>query len=279
MKTPLKWVGGKTQILAQVLAEFPRTIQNYYEPFLGGGSVLFGLLESGIDVKGTLYASDVNPVLINFFTMLKEKPHHLIACFNVLVSEYTGSDNQEDFYYRIRAMFNGMPKDGPEAAATFLFLNRTCFRGVYREGPNGFNVPFGHYKSAPTVDESTILALSSAIQRVTFRCEEFESALNRVAPGDFVYLDPPYVPETSTSFVGYVAGGFSSDMHSRLFECLRALPTQFVMSNADVPLLETEFPPPFQTKKIGVRRAIHSRDPSSTATEVLITNGSTHPVS
>ncbi len=278
MKTPLKWVGGKTQILEQVLAEFPRTIQNYYEPFLGGGSVLFGVLDSGIDVKGTLYASDVNPVLINFFTMLKEKPHHLLTCFNVLVSEYTASDIQEEFYYRIRTMFNAMPKEGPEAAATFLFLNRTCFRGVYREGPNGFNVPFGHYKSPPTIDESTILALSAAIQRVVFRCEDFTSALSRVKAGDFVYVDPPYVPETATSFVGYVANGFSGDMHSNLFTLLRALPTQFVMSNADVPLLATEFPLPFQTKKIGVRRAIHSKDPSSTATEVLITNGSTHPV-
>ena len=272
MKPLLKWVGGKTQILNQVLAEFPRTIENYYEPFLGGGSVLLGLLSSDIQVKGKIYASDVNPTLINFYTVLKEKPHHLYTCFCVLLSEYASSEDKEHFYYQIRAMFNQMARTGPEHAATFLFLNKTCFRGVYREGPSGFNVPFGHYKALPNVDETHILDISKAIQRVEFRCKDFLSVFTNIQKGDFVYVDPPYVPETMTSFVGYVADGFSSRTYTTLFSALQTTPATFVMSNSDVTIVRDAFPSPFQTKKIVARRAIHSKDPSSTTMEVLITN-------
>lgn len=271
MKPLLKWVGGKTQILEDVLSTFPRVMENYYEPFLGGGSVLLGLLSSDIEVKGKIYASDVNPTLINFYVMLKEKPHHLYTCFNVLVSEYSCAEDKERFYYQIRTMFNHMTKNGPEHAATFLFLNKTCFRGVYREGPSGFNVPFGHYKGVPNVEEAHVLDVSNAIQRVEFHCQDFLSVFPTLRTGDFVYVDPPYVPESATSFVGYVADGFSSDTHTALFTALRTTPATFVMSNSDVPLVRESFPFPFQTKTITARRAIHSKDPSSKTTEVLIT--------
>jgi len=279
MKPLLKWVGGKTQILQDVLAEFPRTMENYFEPFLGGASVLLGVLSSDIHVKGGIYASDVNPTLINFYTIVKEKPHHLYTCFNALLNEYNSSDDKEGFYYKMRSMFNQMPKDGPEHAATFFFLNKTCFRGVYREGPSGFNVPFGHYKGSPVLDKSHLLEVSEAFQRVTFRCQDFTTAFSSLRVGDFVYVDPPYVPESATSFVGYVADGFSAETHQRLFEHLRTTTATFVMSNSNTPLVCDAFPPPFETKKIVARRAIHSKDPSSVTTEVLVTNAATRPAS
>lgn len=272
MKPLLKWVGGKTQILQHVLSSFPRSMNDYYEPFIGGGSVLFGLLDSDIEVKGNIYASDVNLTLINFYNMLKTQSEQLITCIRVLTDEYKASDNKEVFYYKIRDMFNMMGKSGPEHAATFFFLNRTCFRGVYREGPHGFNVPFGHYKTTDLFDANEIRIVSKAIQRVKFTCEGFESSIPKAKEGDFMYLDPPYAPETQTSFVGYVAGGFDSLQHSTLFSSLKSSHAKFVMSNSDVPIVCESFPPPYQTKKIVARRAIHSKDPSSTTMEVLINN-------
>lgn len=278
MKPLLKWVGGKTQILNEVLALFPRSMNDYYEPFVGGGSVLLGLLSSGIEVKGNVYVSDVNPTLINFYNTIKTQVEHFLVCITVLTHEYATTNNKEDFYYKIRDMFNTMEKSGPEHAATFFFLNRTCFRGVYREGPHGFNVPFGHYKTTDLFDADTVRDVSKAIQRVNFICEGFESSIPKAKEGDFVYLDPPYAPETQTSFVGYVAGGFDYRQHDYLFTLIKSTPATFVMSNSDVGIVNDAFPPPFQLKKIVTRRAIHSKDPSSTTTEVLITNTTTHPV-
>jgi DNA adenine methylase len=271
MKPLLKWVGGKTQILEQVLSRFPRTLQNYHEPFAGGGSVFLGLLSSEIQVQGRIYVSDINPVLINFYTVVQKKPEHLIECLRVLVREYEADESQENFYYRMRNLFNDLPKDGPESAALFLFLNKTGFRGVYREGPNGYNVPFGHYKKTDVLDETAIREVSHVIRNVVFTCEGFETALVRATnPDDFVYVDPPYAPETETSFVGYVAGGF--DEHGKLFDTLRGLSCSFLMSNSDVPLVRQAFPSPtYSTDVVLARRAIHSRDPSTQTREVLVT--------
>jgi DNA adenine methylase len=171
----------------------------------------------------------------------------------------------------MRNLFNSLPKDGPESAALFLFLNKTGFRGVYREGPNGYNVPFGHYKKTDVLDETAIREVSHHIQNVIFTCEGFETALARATnPDDFVYVDPPYAPETETSFVGYVAGGF--DEHGKLFDTLRGLPCSFLMSNSDVPLVRQAFPSPtYTTDVVLARRAIHSRDPSRQTREVLVT--------
>lgn len=271
MKPLLKWVGGKTQILDRVLAAFPPTMKSYHEPFLGGGSVLLGVLASDVVIEEAIHASDVNPHLINVYTAIRDTPDALIACLRILESESASMD-PESFYYAMRALFNGeFNTPGPQTAALFLYLNKTCFRGVYREGPHGFNVPYGNYKAPYVTPEEEIRAMSIRLQRVTFHCQSFEDSLAAVAPGDFVYLDPPYVPATATSFVGYVANGF--DRHAELFAAVRALPCGFVMSNADVPLVREAFP----TEKIDTltcRRAIHSRNPGATAQEVLITRSS-----
>jgi DNA adenine methylase len=268
MKPVHKWVGGKTQILSDVLSRFPREIVNYHEPFVGGGSVLLGLLASpDIRVTGTVYASDVNPILINFYQTVQTRLEDLLAHLRTLVQEYTASEDREAFYYRTRDAFNQTLHDTVESAALFLFLNKTCFRGVYREGPRGFNVPFGHYKTTDVLDESNLRSVSAAIQKVVFTCESFEKALVRPTAGDFVYADPPYIPETQTSFVGYVAGGFAK--HALLFETLKTLPCPFLLSNSNVPLVRESFPAPYTVDVITVRRAIHSKKPESQTTETL----------
>ena len=253
MKPILKWVGGKTQILPQVLEEFPDEIQgDYYEPFVGGASVLLATIPR---VRGHVYASDVNPALIAVYEKIKNEPEELIRELGELQN-----DTSEATYYAHRQTFNAAP-----TPAMFVYLNKVGFRGLYREGPNGFNVPYGHPKTPPALcDPENVRAVSRAIQNVTFRCESYEQAMERTRPGDFLYADPPYAPETVKSFTSYVRGEFN---HVEFFTRLKALKCSWVMSNARVPLVTNEFP---NAREIEVRRAIHSKNPGARTLEVLV---------
>lgn len=279
MKPILKWVGGKTQILNDILTRFPKSIQNYYEPFLGGGSVLLGVLskirDGNLSICGQIYASDLNPTLIGLYKNIQSRPHEVIQALKLL------NINEEDYYYSIRNQFNSLKdKSSIDASAMFIYLNKTCFRGLYREGPSGFNVPFGHYKNPKILDEDHILAVSELIQPVIFMLGSFCDTLQSVSAKDFVYLDPPYAPETSTSFVGYNAVGFGLDTHDRLFKMCKDMHQKgalFLMSNADVSLVKNAFQEEsYIIDTISCRRAIHSKDPSKVTNEVLITNKSMH---
>jgi len=294
MKPFLKWVGGKTQILDEVLEEFPKEINNYYEPFLGGGSVLLGVLSSKkIKIQGTIYASDVNEKTIALFKNIQKNLPEFLLELKKLVEKYNSielmnekkekrkvnnkptleesTETKENYYYFIRRLYNSLEdKTQVQASAMLLFLNKTCFRGVYREGPNGFNVPFGHNKNVGIYDEDHLKEVSKLIEKVEFSCCSFEKALESMKEKDFVYLDPPYAPENSTSFVGYVEDGFSLDKHNQLFKLVKEK-TYFVMSNSDVKLVKDSFPSPtYKTKIISARRAINSKNPESKTNEVLI---------
>jgi len=293
MKPFLKWVGGKTQILEQVMALFPKEIKDYHEPFLGGGSVLLAFLTAvkngSIKLTGKVYASDLNTNLIGLYKNVQSNPDALTAEVKKLTDEFakcTGStvnrkpatlqeaESPESYYYWIRKRFNALPaqeRGSAAASAMFLFMNKTCFRGVYREGPNGFNVPYGHYANPAILDD--IRPVSELIKDVVFTARPFSESLATVTATDFVYLDPPYAPESTTSFVGYTKDGFNLETHKALFELCRKLP-RFLMSNAEVKLVKDAFPPPYVTKVISCRRAINSKKPESRANEVLITNAS-----
>lgn len=294
----LKWVGGKTQILENVLALFPTHLTNYHEPFVGGGSVLLGLLteiqEGHRTLSGTVYASDANPRLISLYKHIQSNPTALIERLRIYQTEYgtiqvlsgiktpatldQAKTSQESYYYWIRNQFNSTPDiTSLDAAAMFIFLNKTGFKGIYRENKQGtFNVPFGHYKKTPVLfEEENLLAISQLIQHVVFQCQQFETSLAKAIQGDFVYLDPPYAPEQTTSFTAYQGDGFSKESHESLFRLTRELTTKqigFVMSNSDVPFVRQAFPsPPYTLYTVIARRAIHRKDPSAQTREVLIT--------
>jgi DNA adenine methylase len=299
VKPFMKWVGGKTQIIDEVLSLFPRVINNYHEPFLGGGSVLLALLshvKSGsIKVTETVYASDLNSNLIGLYKNIQSKPDELIEEIQRLVDEFAlckgnvvnrkastlqeALTSPESYYFWTRSKFNALSKverTSVPASAMLLFMNKTCFRGVYREGPKGFNVPFGNYKKPSILDEEHIRLVSDLIKDVVFSNCSFETSLENLDSGDFVYLDPPYAPENETSFVSYTSDGFGIDKHTTLFALcgdMKSKSVSMLMSNADVKLVRDAFPSPsYKTKIISCRRAIHSKEPDARTNEVLITN-------
>ena len=288
MKPIIKWVGGKTQILDKVLETFPREIENYHELFVGGGSVLFGLLESkDITVKGKVYAYDKNQKLINMYRQIQTNPKdvhdHLTELFKTYdtrtgtevnrkpQTEEEGLTSKESYYYWVRKKYNDLIPTTHIHAATLIFLNKTCFRGVYREGPNGFNVPYGHYKTTPVVTPlEELLKIQYLIKDVVFKWCDFRAAFAQtVNDCDFIYADPPYAPENVKSFVGYTKDGFIMDDHKDLFDLLKYSEIDFVMSNAKVHLVTSSFED-YKIEDVPARRAINSKDPSSITTEVLV---------
>jgi DNA adenine methylase len=273
LKPLIKWVGGKTQILDIVLQNFPKEMDNYREIFVGGGSVLFGLLDArnkgDIVVNGLVYAYDINETLVHFYKNVQDNWEDL---YEETVKLSVKTD--ETSYYEIRKRFNEMSdeeKKTPVGSAMFLFLNKTCFRGLYRESKNGFNVPYGNYKNPEIVNRDHLESISQLIQDVVFECCDFSVSLTTIEPDDFIYLDPPYYPETATSFVSYNKSGFNIEKHKELFDILCATKNKFLMSNSDVPFLREKFPKTrYALESILCKRSINAKNPEKKARELLL---------
>lgn len=292
----LKWVGGKNQILEEVFLKFPKSIDTYYEPFLGGGSVLIELLRrtknKEIKVK-KIYAYDLNESLISCYRNIQINPKKLCEDLNKLEKKYNklqGEEiirnpknlkeaytSKESYYYWIRNRFNSLTqkqKNTIGGTSIFIFLNKTCFRGMYRTGKNGFNVPFGHYKKIVLPSEEHINKLNSIFQNVIFECKSFQESLKDIKQGDFVYMDPPYVPINKTSFVSYNSSGFDEKQHKELFDICNKLVNKnikFLMSNSDTQLIKESITN-VSIINILCKRHINSKNPGSRVMEVLVFN-------
>lgn len=289
----IKWVGGKSQILETVLGVMPMEMEDYHELFVGGGSVLFGILkrkrEGGITIRGNVNVYDKNEALIWMYKNIKENPEKVHGVLLRVVNEYDGikgmevnrkpeseedgKSSKESYYYWTRRLYNKADKKSYECSALFIFLNKTCFRGVYREGPNGFNVPYGHYKKTPvfpTLEEWKVI--SSILKDVHFEVSDYKDSLKKVKEGDFVYMDPPYAPETSKSFTSYIVDGFDMKEHKNLFEMTKKLNSRYLMSNAKVDMVIGAFDEGQRIVEVDARRAIHSKKPDTMTKEVLICN-------
>jgi len=298
-KPILKWVGGKTQILDKLIVEFPTEINNYHEIFLGGGSVLLILLsyvKNGIiKISGNIYAYDLNEPLIHVYKNIQSNHNDLHSELQKIINEFNTCGNgainrtpanieeakmsRENYYYWIRSEYNKLSfndKKTTTASAMFIFLNKTCFRGVFRVGPKGFNVPYGHYNNPEIINKDHLDEIHELIQNVIFECCDFNTSLNNVEPNDYVYLDPPYAPETDISFVAYTENGFNIDNHNNLFKLIHKLTEtniKMMLSNADVSLVRENFTgEKYNITSILCKRSINSKNPESKAKEVIIKN-------
>ena len=298
-KPILKWVGGKTQILDKLIVDFPLEINNYREAFLGGGSVLLSLLsyvKNGIiKINGNIYAYDLNEPLIYIYKNIQTNCNELYNDLQRLITDYNecgdGEINRipqniteakiakENYYYWIRSEYNKLSANDKKTtigSAMFIFLNKTCFRGVFRVGPKGFNVPYGHYNNPEIINKEHLFEVHELIQNVIFECCDFGTSLNNVETNDFVYLDPPYAPETDTSFVGYTENGFGIEKHNNLFNLIHKLTEtnkKVMLSNADVTLVHKNFTSEkYKITSILCKRAINSKNPNAKAKEVIIKN-------
>jgi DNA adenine methylase len=262
MKPFLKWVGGKTQILPTIIKYLPAgdTHGTYYEPFLGGGSVLLGFLETR---KPTcrVVANDLNQTLIETWQAVQSDPDGLYERVKELVDAHGASDDKKEFYYSVRTAFN--LDRTPER---FIYLNKMCFRGLWREGPNGFNVPYGNYKKPEVLNLEHIQIISKLVQNVQFVHGSYESALPGITSHDFVYMDPPY----AGTFTAYNRHKWDDQM---FFDFVKGLPCEYAMSNSDADIVTHNFT---IAEVVQVRRAITSTDPSKKANEVIIVSGRSH---
>jgi len=298
-KPILKWVGGKTNILDKLIIEFPININNYREIFLGGGSVLLALLsyvKNGIiKIHGNIYAYDLNEELIYVYKNIQSNHDNFYNQIQLLISDFNScgdgeinrnpinideaKESKENYYYWIRREYNNLSCDDKKTiigSAMFVFLNKTCFRGVFRIGPKGFNVPYGNYINPEIINKIHLDEIHDLIQNVIFECLDFTKSLNFIEPNDYLYLDPPYAPETDTSFVNYTKKGFTIKDNNSLFKIIHKLSEtnkKILLSNADVKLVRDSFTnEKYNIESILCRRAINSKNPQLKTKEVIIKN-------
>lgn len=269
----LKWVGGKTQLLFELMTVFPKEVGTYYEPFIGGGAVFFALRARSWFSKAVI--NDWNSELVDTYTTIREETEELIEILNRWTEVY--QRDPKGFFLEIRAK-------KPEfmvrvnRAARMILLNKTCYNGLYRVSKAGnFNSPFGDYENPLICDESNLRACAQALAGdVTIRQGDFAQAVEGAVKGDLVYFDPPYVPLTETSnFTSYTAVGFTAEDQRRLADTFRDLAQRgvsVVLSNSDTPLIRDLYKD-FTIRKVGARRAINNvATQRGIVNEVLVTS-------
>ena len=267
----LKWAGGKTQLLEIIANNMPAEYNNYYEPFVGGGAVLFGISPT------QAFVNDINEQLVNLYTQVKIAVDRVIEKIN----EIDAKPCTKEFYYKIRERYNAKISNRDfdvECAALMIWINKHCFNGLYRVNSKGlFNVPYNNKVNGKSINEGNVRAISEYLQQanISITCLDFEKACDGVASGDFVYFDSPYLPESVTSsFTNYTMGGFSFADHERLaalFRRLDSIGAKVMLSNNDVPLTR-ELYDGYNIQSCQVKRMINRNATKRTGKEVLITN-------
>lgn len=243
----VKWAGGKGSLIPQITKYYPEdlktgVIDKYVEPFVGGGAVLIDILQK-YDVKEA-YAYDTNKDLINAYNVIKTDVNSLINKLKKYEDEYISleMEDRKKYYYDVRSEYNSSEiKEGKislKRAAEFIFLNRTCFNGLYRVNQSGdFNVPMGKYKNPTICDEENLEALSKLIKNVEFICGDYQTTEEIVDKNTFVYFDPPYRPLSVTSgFTSYTKDDFDDEDQKQLASYFRTLDTKdakLMLSNSN----------------------------------------------
>lgn len=261
-KPILKWAGGKTQMLKDLLPKVPASYGRYIEPFIGGGAMFFALNPNDAII------ADSNPELINMYTQVADNVDKVIE----YLKQY---ENTQEMFYEVRALeWQELPK--AEAAARTIYLNKTCFNGLYRVNKKGkFNVPFGRYKSPNICDEEALYAASEALQKANIVCGDYLSVLKEYArPGDFIFLDPPYLPISEyADFKRYTKEQFYEEDHVELAKevfRLQELGCIVILTNSNHPLVH-ELYEPFNIEVIQTKRYISCSGSNRKGEDVIVT--------
>ncbi|NPV29138.1 MAG: DNA adenine methylase [Firmicutes bacterium] len=262
-KPPVKWAGGKGQLLAQFEPLFPARFNVYHEPFVGGGAVFFHLLPE----RAVLI--DNNPDLINFYLVVRDN-------LDELLQDARKHRNEANYYYRVRGL-DPEVLSPVERASRFLFLNKTGYNGLWRVNRQGkHNVPFGRYKNPKIVDEENLRLVSAALKKAKIILGDFSEVLRHASKGDFVYFDPPYYPLSETAnFTDYTAESFGLQEQERLAETFKLLDRRgcFVMlSNSDTEFVRQLYRG-YDIRVVYAKRAINCRaDRRGPVSELVIRN-------
>lgn len=263
----LKWAGGKSQLLPDLLRHMPAQYGSYHEPFVGGAALFFELASQRRLTAS--YLSDINPALVDVYLALRDCVDDVIRCLRQ-------HRHEEAYYYRVRAL-HPFDLSLAERAARLIYLNKTCYNGLYRENRKGqFNVPFGRHKNPTICDEPRLRAASAVLQEAIIHVRRFSTVLEVARPNDFVYFDPPYHPVSATSsFTSYARDGFDQNDQRHLRDVCAELDRRGVkvlLSNSDTPFIN-EIYSDFRITRVFASRAINSKaDSRGKISEVLVSN-------
>ena len=294
----VQWVGGKRQLMERYMEVFPREMNNYFEPFMGGASVFFELQNKG-RIKGKSYLSDMNSELVVTCNLLKSNYKEVATLVNEINEKHT-----KELFYELRnvdrepAGTNRYTKTAElfniltpvEVAARFIYLNKTCFNALYRVNrDNLFNVPVGRSEKKDFSDHGQLKSASEVLLKADIRKSSYESAISLASQGDFVYLDPPYEPVSAGSeesvggilingsnFTSYTVDGFTSEDQVSLKECCDSLNdrgVKFALSNSNAPLIQKLYEG-YNVREFSVNRNLNrdAKKRKNSAKEVLLTN-------
>jgi DNA adenine methylase len=239
VKPLIKWAGGKRQIAAELFSRFPSNWNNgtYFEPFIGGGAMFL----HAVPTRAVI--ADLNSRLYGFYLEVKNDPETLYEGIAEIADEFNATEgpDKKDFYLSLRSKYNQSTEDSLESAVLLYVLNKLCFNGLYRENSKGgFNVPFGQKKQLPYLDKEELLAVSRVLAETVILNADFETTIGKAVQGDFVYLDPPYIPiDATSSFTSYHSNGFGLGEQERLASAMLKMKSDDInamCSNSDTPL-------------------------------------------
>ena len=267
----VKWAGGKRQLIPQIRERMPEKYNDYYEPFVGGGAVIFDLLPANALIN------DINKALINTYRTICNEPDAFLKEVNRLDNDMW--EDGKKYYYSIREHYNDKlmrSEYDVELAALFVFINKHCFNGLYRVNGKGlFNVPYNNSRRV-SVDEDVIIATSEYLRRVTIIDGDFEQACKNAKKGDFVFIDSPYAPLNPTSFESYTKEGFDIESHKRLaklYDELTARGCYCMLTNHNTELINDLYGNKGYTiDVVSVKRMINSDASNRVGEEVIICN-------
>ncbi|UDI77509.1 Dam family site-specific DNA-(adenine-N6)-methyltransferase [Staphylococcus taiwanensis] len=268
MQPFVKWAGGKRQYIKTIMEMAPTNFNTYYEPFVGGGAVLFSLSNSNSKIN------DINTHLIHSYHVIRDNPNKLME----YLDDYDSIPLNEEKYKEMREIYNQHiieKRYDITTAALFIYLNKHAFNGLFRVNKKGlFNVPWNKKEFVASYNKSNIIEISNFLQTVTITSTDFEEAVSEAEEKDFVFFDSPYAPLNATSFISYDKAGFSIEEHKRLAKLYKSLTEKNVkcmLTNHNTELIR-ELYNDFNVKEINVRRSINSDASKRVGKEVIITN-------